>query len=840
MSNHTPHNVICHKLNATQNKPKQGIVQVIFERFGKDLYLVNQEKMFCESEKILVTSKYEEIEPYRDGELFALETTKDSDNGGECRYLSNSSPTKLVAKDIIEIISLKLPEPSQRIININFLPSTKYIFIEDDDGYLYGAFEYIVRESLSGGFNLELSTPDLFNKSLFNKNIANNYVHKIIIGTESILEAKIKQIYNKFIINIDDASFKENGIYDYRNDESIIQDGNKILKKIGSDGLTKSQVRDLKKDIKDINDLSEIDNNTIKRFFPLLEKMEEWKKIAANLVQEYLKSEHGEEYLNKYIERDKGTYFEEIKSNLEAKAEEETQDLKIEIDDLQERKEGLDNKINSLAEQVREKTEEVREKQQDLENVKPDESLKIVSEEYKKQENELHEVKEKVTKIKDEHKKLNEINDLNEEISYLERKRKETEKENQEIELTSKNIKNKLETENDNFKEMLLEHKTYIDVIYTSKNESNTLKDYSIKICKKEKNNKSQARTEYIEQIHNFFLNNSRNYKKDEIVNLIVSIQQSFLTVLAGLPGIGKTSLVQYLGKALGLNNRLLNISVARGWTSQRDLLGYFNPLNSSYQAAPTGFYELLQATSKENRNTQAPIYVLLDEANLSPIEHYWSNFMIMTDDQNEKILKTGQYTKDADIVIPDALRFIATINYDNTTETLSPRLIDRAPIIKLSPEKVTQTIPKKQINEEFLVYSSQELNDLFSISDGETAELADEEIEVFNKIMKILEDENTDFGQPIIVSQRKQIAITRYCHIARDNMIEEGNLRALDYAICQHILPLINGSGDQYCKRLEKLQEVLPKNHFKLSNAQLERIIKVGKLEIDTFNFFV
>jgi ribosomal protein L9 len=375
MSNHTPHKIICHKLHATQNKPNQGTVQVIFEKFDKDLYSVNQKKMFCESKKVFITSKYEEIEKYKDRELFALETTGDSHNSGECGYLSNSSPTKLAVKDIIEIINLKLPEPSQRIVNIDYLPSTKYIFIKDNDGYLYGAFEYIVRESLSGGFNLELSTPDLFNKSLFNKNIANNYVHKISLGTESILEAKIKQINKRFIINIDDKSFKESGIYDYRNDEDIIKAGNDILKKIGSDGFTKSQIKDLKRNVQDINDLGELDNNTIERFFPLFEKMEEWERIGVNITQEYFKSEYGKKYLNNYIENDKDTYFENIKLDLEKKAKEETQELKNEIEEIKEIKNELEAENTSLDKQISEKEET-------LNNIKPDDSLKEISEDY--------------------------------------------------------------------------------------------------------------------------------------------------------------------------------------------------------------------------------------------------------------------------------------------------------------------------------------------------------------------------------------------------------------------------------------------------------------------------
>jgi len=54
--------------------------------------------------------------------------------------------------------------------------------------------------------------------------------------------------------------------------------------------------------------------------------------------------------------------------------------------------------------------------------------------------------------------------------------------------------------------------------------------------------------------------------------------------------------------------------------------------------------------------------YVLLDEANLSPIEHYWSTFMGMTDGRRNDL-----HLGDTVVRIPDHLRFVATINYDRT-----------------------------------------------------------------------------------------------------------------------------------------------------------------------------
>ncbi len=73
---------------------------------------------------------------------------------------------------------------------------------------------------------------------------------------------------------------------------------------------------------------------------------------------------------------------------------------------------------------------------------------------------------------------------------------------------------------------------------------------------------------------------------------------------------------------------------------------------------------------------------VLLDEANLSPIEYYWADFMNICDsDSRFSKITLGNNIQ---LKIPPTLRFMATINNDDTTERLSPRLIDRAAMIRL------------------------------------------------------------------------------------------------------------------------------------------------------------
>lgn len=122
-----------------------------------------------------------------------------------------------------------------------------------------------------------------------------------------------------------------------------------------------------------------------------------------------------------------------------------------------------------------------------------------------------------------------------------------------------------------------------------------------------------------------------RSLTKDDAYNYLISIVQNYITVFAGEPGTGKTSLCQLLAKALGLfETRFAEILVERGWTSSKDLIGYYNPLTKEIEKAQPAFSDCMRQLNVENTHNlvEAPYFVLLDEANLSPIEFYWSHFI--------------------------------------------------------------------------------------------------------------------------------------------------------------------------------------------------------------------
>ena len=322
---------------------------------------------------------------------------------------------------------------------------------------------------------------------------------------------------------------------------------------------------------------------------------------------------------------------------------------------------------------------------------------------------------------------------------------------------------------------------------------------------------------------------NKRNYGVNDILNIYISLVQNFITVFSGEPGIGKTSICGIVAESLGLDNfgetddgktlnRFLHISVERGWQSKRDLIGYFNPLTRKYDRSNNGMYDALRILDAEREASKFPFFILLDEANLSPLEYYWSDFIHLADEpiSGTSCINIGTNT---DIHIPKTLRFMATINNDQTTEQLSPRFIDRATIIKLP------TVPLNLSNKEDSGYTPidwENLVKIFGVHNEDEPKLA----KVLDEIYELFRRYNMN------VSPRVRISINKYIRTAQEIMESENDIskqeKATDYAVLQRLIPKINGSFDFYKPMFDKLKQICSHNNLKMTLNAIETMEKL------------
>ena len=347
------------------------------------------------------------------------------------------------------------------------------------------------------------------------------------------------------------------------------------------------------------------------------------------------------------------------------------------------------------------------------------------------------------------------------------------------------------------------------------------------------------------------------NYSKNAIINIAICLTQGFLTVFSGEPGCGKTSICNIFGEALGLNKiadmiecpadskemvgRYVAVSVERGWTSKRDFVGYYNPLSKTFDKSNRRIYNALHQLDTEKRAgiLKLPYIILLDEANLSPMEYYWSDFMNICDDlgPHSKVNLGEDYV----FGVPETLHFVATINNDHTTETLSPRLIDRAWIITLPQLNLRDysslgnesNIPAEEVE----VISWKSLRDAFTPVKDECFFTPELQKCYESNVAKLREKKFT-------VSPRIDIAIKRYWAIASkyfemDDTKTVAPTIALDYAIAQRILPKIGGNGEEFEKWLKEFSSLCSSNGLNTSAAIVKDIIERGNQQMKYYQFF-
>ncbi|CAD7695366.1 unnamed protein product [Ostreobium quekettii] len=161
------------------------------------------------------------------------------------------------------------------------------------------------------------------------------------------------------------------------------------------------------------------------------------------------------------------------------------------------------------------------------------------------------------------------------------------------------------------------------------------------------------------------------------------------LTVMAGVSGTGKSELARLYSRFGGLHYQM--VSVQPNWDSPQDLLGFFNYMDNSYQATP--FVRALTQSQRKREDRDGfereLLLVLLDEMNLARIELYFSEFNSKLEarrglSDEEKIAIEvnlgGGYS--TELTLPDNVLFVGTMNEDETTQTLSDKILDRGNVI--------------------------------------------------------------------------------------------------------------------------------------------------------------
>ena len=169
------------------------------------------------------------------------------------------------------------------------------------------------------------------------------------------------------------------------------------------------------------------------------------------------------------------------------------------------------------------------------------------------------------------------------------------------------------------------------------------------------------------------------------------------LTVLAGVSGTGKSELPRLYSHFGGLMFEPL--SVQPNWDSQESMLGFFNSIDNRFDTQPVLRF-LAQSQKKWAEKTNdtegypgledSVCLVLLDEINIAYPELYFAEFLSKLElrrglkgtDVPCLPVKIGAKCKDYQLRLGRNVLWAGTMNQDETTKSLSDKVLDRSIII--------------------------------------------------------------------------------------------------------------------------------------------------------------
>ena len=163
------------------------------------------------------------------------------------------------------------------------------------------------------------------------------------------------------------------------------------------------------------------------------------------------------------------------------------------------------------------------------------------------------------------------------------------------------------------------------------------------------------------------------------------------LTVLAGVSGTGKSELPRLYSHFGGIYFEPL--SVQPNWDSQESMLGFFNSIDNKFDAQPVLRFlaQSQQPWSNDYPGLQdAVCLVLLDEMNLAHPELYFAEFLSKLELRRGRKgndvpfipIKIGAGMKPYELPLGRNVLWTGTMNQDETTKSLSDKVLDRSIVI--------------------------------------------------------------------------------------------------------------------------------------------------------------
>ena len=340
-------------------------------------------------------------------------------------------------------------------------------------------------------------------------------------------------------------------------------------------------------------------------------------------------------------------------------------------------------------------------------------------------------------------------------------------------------------------------------------------------------------------------------FKTEYAVRYITSLLAKPFVILTGNSGTGKTRISKQFAEYLewkseeGKKNWIM-VPVGADWTDNSKILGFYNPIANEGK----GKYEkteIVELIEEANKYTNIPYFLILDEMNLSHVERYFSDFLSHMEAPDTTFNLDGY---DGELVYPDNLFVVGTVNIDETTYMFSPKVLDRANVIEFKPEKesvlklFSEPAVTRRINavndgsaEAFLKVARDVRNGKLAF-EGYKKDEVDYDLKyverIFGEVYEIIQENGFEFAYRTVKEIRQYISAAY--EIASNNTIDL--IEIVDQQILQKVLPKIHGNKKEIGQLLDRLEAFCAEE--KLSESEKKITQMKGKLSKVQYASFI
>jgi|GEM_PF-4166195 len=210
----------------------------------------------------------------------------------------------------------------------------------------------------------------------------------------------------------------------------------------------------------------------------------------------------------------------------------------------------------------------------------------------------------------------------------------------------------------------------------------------------------------------------------EDLINFYLALKPRGFVILSGISGNGKSQLVRRLAELIRLPNsppfsNLESVPVPPNWNDMSHLFGFYNSLRLGFEPGPA-LAAIRKAIDCNDQHGSCAVFLQLDELNLSRVEHYLSDYLSVME---TKRFMDGKWVIDpirvaggrlgtipyvgaegeakdfvnqvpAEVMWPENLLLVGTINIDESTQGISPKVLDRANSIEVDLPPMTALAP--------------------------------------------------------------------------------------------------------------------------------------------------